>query len=373
MPSDLKNIVITGFAHRLGGGGGNAHIHNLVPMWESFGVKVSILDLVNVDKFSLSTIIKSTLQSLFVKIDNLHEINKCDIILSESPYPPDIILAFRLSRRYIKPVTVYVHHVTPHLSIYPFRRGFFRVLLNLAYISFVLFFVSKFSIPIFLDNPNTLEQTNIIVFPDFDAIKNKQLNYTPAVIRLDKECDICYIGRIENHKGVEDIIRVAEVLKNKYLMNLKIVLAGNGKDKYVAKIKKMIKRLGLSEIVLLKGYVSEEQKFELLRNSRLFLFLSYEEGWSISVMEAANVGIPIVAYSLPAYYYLQGNYFPIELGNIQHCAETVKQIIDDNASATEKAIKAKECVDKFSYEFIAKQQLIFFEKIANNHWVNHKR
>ena len=79
------------------------------------------------------------------------------------------------------------------------------------------------------------------------------------------------------------------------------------------------------------------------------------------------MGTPIVAYSLPAYYYLRGNYFPVELGNIQLCAETVKQVLDDNASAMKKAMKARECVDKYSYDFIAKQQLIFFKNIVKDY------
>ena len=84
-------------------------------------------------------------------------------------------------------------------------------------------------------------------------------------------------------------------------------------------------------------------------------------------MEAASIGTPIVVYSLPAYYYLRGNYLPAELGNTQLCAETVKQVLDDNASAMKKAMKAKECVDKYSYDFIAKQQLIFFRRIVDNY------
>lgn len=367
MSPKLNNIVITGFTHQLGGGGGNIHFNNLIPFWESSGTKVTIFDPVKINKFNLNSILRSTLHSIFFKIDGLHEMNNCDIILSESPYPPDIILALRLSRKYMKPVAVYFHHVTPAISIFPFRRGILRVFLNVAYTSFILHFVKKFRIPIFLDNPNTLKHSRISVFPNLIALTNKDVNYAPIATRLNIDYDICYVGRIENHKGVEDIIQVAGILKNKYSMNLRVMLAGKGKYKYVARIKKMIDRFGLSENVVMSGYVSEDQKFELLKRSYIFLFLSYEEGWAISVMEAASVGTPIVAYSLPAYYYLRGNYFPVELGNIQLCAETVKRVIDNNASVIEKATKARECVDKFSYGFIAKQQLIFFKKIIKDY------
>ena len=316
MSSDQLSLAIIGFTHQLGGGGGNIHTSNLISIWESLGTKVSILDLVRADRFNLSAVIKSTLKSLLIRIENLHIIDNCDIIISESPYPPDVILSFRLSRKYGKPVTVYVHHITPNISIYPFKRGIFRVILNVVYISFALSFFKKFRIPIFLDNPNTLKHSKITVFPNLIAVMNKGLNYIPPETRYYEDYDICYIGRIENHKGVEDVIRVVKILKNKHSMNLRVILAGKGKDKYVAKIRKMISRFGLSENILLKGYVSDEQKYEILKRSKIFLFLSYEEGWALSVLEAATMGTPIVAYSLPAYYYLRGNYFPVEVGNI---------------------------------------------------------
>ena len=373
MQSKLKKILIISFTHNFGSGGGNIHLNNLIYFWQSSGIDVSLFDAVKAIKFNLSSIIKSTLQSIFVRIENLNLPNGFDIIISESPYPPDVILAFRLSCKYMKPFAAYVHHITPSISFHPFRRGVFRVILNVMYISFFLSFAEKFRVPIFLDNPNVLKKTKISVFPDLDAVKNRELNYIPPKTRPGINYDICYIGRIENHKGVEDVIQVVKILKHEYSLNPKVILVGKGKDRYVTKIMKMVRRSGLSENVLLKGYVSDEQKYEFLTKSKVFLFLSYEEGWSLSVMEAASIGIPIVAYSLPAYYYLQGNYFPVEVGNIQLCAKTVKKALDDYESSMKTAMKAKECVNKYSYDFIAKQQLIFFGIIVHNYLIYHKR
>jgi len=367
MSSDQLSVAIIGFTHTFGRGGGNIYCRNLISTWESLGTKVTILDLVKTDRFDLGAVIKSTLKSIFVRIENLHIINNCDIIVSETSYPPDVILAFRLSRKYGKPVAVYVYHITPSISIHPFRRGVFRVILNVVYISSALSFFKKFRIPIFLGNPNTLKNCDISVFPDLLAVTNKELNYIHPETRYDVDYDICYIGRIENHKGVEDILWVVKILKNTYSLNLRVILVGKGKDRYVAKIRKMISRFGLSENILLKGYISDEQKYEILKRSKIFLFLSYEEGWALSVMEAATMGTPIVAYSLPAYYYLRGNYFPVEVGNIRLCAETVKQVFDDYELAKKRAMRAKECADKYSYDFIAKQQLVFFNRIVDNY------
>ena len=359
----INNISIIGFKYN-SDSGGNIHFKNLIPCWESFGIEISVIKPIIGEKFSFLSVLKSTIKALFLKINNFNDISKCDIIISPSPYPMNFILAFRLSRKYKKPLTVYIHHIPPSILIHPYRRGFFRVLLNIFYISVLISFLNRFKIPIFLDNPKTLNKHGIKVFPDFDAIPD--INSYLSTQKHNMHYDICYIGRIENHKGVEDIIRVAEILKKKYSMSPKIILAGKGKEKYVAKIKKMIDKLSLSDNIILKGYISEQDKFDLLLNSKVFLFLSYEEGWAISVMEAASVGIPIVAYALPAYYYLKGNYFSIPIGDIPVCAEILKRVVSDPALAKDIAIKAKQSVEIFSYDFIARQQLIFFKRIIKD-------
>lgn len=369
MASKLS-ILILGFTQKLGGGGGNIHFTNLIRAWMLIGNKVTIYDPLNISEFNLKSVLRATMKSLFLKIDSIDEMNDCDIIISESLYPPDIILAIRLSHKHKKPVAIYFHHITPAISIYPFRRGILRVFLNVIYTSILLHFVKNFEIPIFLDNPNTLDRHEMLVFPNLIAVRSIELECLPLPINLGMDYDICYIGRIENHKGLEDIIKVSRILVNKYSISLKVIIAGKGKPKYVEKIKKMIDRFRLTENVKIRGYVSEKEKYELLRRSRIFLFLSYEEGWAISVMEAAKMGIPIVAYSLPAYYYLKGNYFSVELGNIQQCAETIKSVLQENASALITAMKAKECSNVFSYEFIAKQQIIFFKKIIDDYGDN---
>ena len=363
--TSINNIGIVGSKYN-SEGGGDIHFKRLIPIWELSGINVSILRPIIGVEFTFLSVLKLTIKSIFLKMDKFQDVKKYDIILSVSLYPPDVLLALRLSHKYKKPIAVYIHHITPSILIHPFRRGFFRVLLNISYISVLISLLRYFRVSIFLDNPSTLNKQSINVFPDFDAIP--QTANTDLLIQ--EPCigyDICYIGRIENHKGVEDIIKVAEILNKKYSISPKIIIAGKGKENYVSKIKKMITKLGLSNNIILKGYISENEKYDLLRNSKVFLFLSYEEGWSISVMEAASVGTPIVAYSLPAYYYLKGNYFSVPIGDIHTCAEKLKQVLSDYSSAKNIALKAKGCIEIFSYDFIARQQLVFFKKIIKDY------
>ena len=360
---NINNIGIVTATYGSKGGGGDIHFRNLIPYWESLGAKVTNLQPIIINKFTFFTVLKSTIKVAFMRTANFFDINKYDIIASVSPYPMDLILALKLARKYKKPLTIYIHHIPPGILIHPFKRGFIRVLLNTLYISTVISLLDHLEIPIFLDNPNTLNKPRLKVYPNLIAI---QKNNVDKIQESEIKYDICYIGRIENHKGVEDIINVVKILKQTYSMAPKVILAGKGKDRYVAGITKIITEMGLYDNIILKGYVSEDEKYHLLLNSKVFLFLSYEEGWSISVMEAASIGTPIVAYSLPAYYYLKGNYYSVPVGDIMACAEKLKQVFSNYAQAKDMGFRAKKCVETFSYEFIAKQQLIFFKRIIKD-------
>jgi glycosyltransferase involved in cell wall biosynthesis len=362
MRTTLNNILVVGFSHRYGSGGGNIHFEWLMSSWRSSGINVLLFDPIKIKEFRLGSVVRSTIMALFLKLDRMKEVQKCDILLSETPYPPDILIAFRLSHKYNKPMAIYFHHITPSFFLHPLRRGLFRVLLNVLYTKFVLYIAKILDIPIFLDNPNTLDLPNIRVFPNLIALPNRHFNVSNEN-KVNKHFDICYIGRVENHKGIEDLLKVAKLIKEEDSYNLRIIIAGKGRPRYVNRIRKIISNSNLTDNVVINGFVTEDQKFELLRSSRIFLFLSYEEGWGISLMEAASVGTPIVAYSLPAYYYLKGNYFQVEIGNIRLCVDIVKHVIRNYEKSLEVAEKAKECVNKFTYDFIANQQLSFFKKI----------
>ncbi len=157
------------------------------------------------------------------------------------------------------------------------------------------------------------------------------------------------------------------ILKKKYGIDVKAILVGPGNEKYVKKLNRKIKKYGLQGNITFTGFVKEEEKWRILSESKVFLFLSYEEGWAISVMEAAGIGLPIVAYDLPAYYYLKGNFFKVNPSDTKAAAEKIAYILNNYKDALVIGKKAKEMVDKFDQEFIAKQQLIFYKRIIEDY------
>jgi glycosyltransferase involved in cell wall biosynthesis len=63
----------------------------------------------------------------------------------------------------------------------------------------------------------------------------------------------------------------------------------------------VIRDMGLSKNVTFSGLVSEEEKFRLLKASRVFIMPSHYESWGIVVGEAVAAGTAVVAYELQCY------------------------------------------------------------------------
>ncbi|HCJ45596.1 MAG TPA: hypothetical protein DHV33_01635 [Candidatus Moranbacteria bacterium] len=104
---------------------------------------------------------------------------------------------------------------------------------------------------------------------------------------------ILFIGRLEERKNVIRIIEAFEILKKEYRIPHTLVLAGKPGYGY-EKIKE--KRMGSKQKEAIRelGYITEEEKWDLLRNADVFLFPSLYEGFGIPVLEAQSVGVPVV-------------------------------------------------------------------------------
>jgi glycosyltransferase involved in cell wall biosynthesis len=109
----------------------------------------------------------------------------------------------------------------------------------------------------------------------------------------DSKKFILFIGRLEERKNIVGIVRAFEILKEHYKISHKLILAG--KFGYGAeKIKAEIKNINCAKDIILPGYISEEEKWEMLKRADVFLFPTFYEGFGIPVLEAQSVGVPVV-------------------------------------------------------------------------------
>ena len=97
-----------------------------------------------------------------------------------------------------------------------------------------------------------------------------------------------------------------------------------------------------------RGFVSEEEKRTILRESRLLLAPSSEEGWGIAVAEALAAGVPVVAYTLPVLDELFGSaYVGTPVGDIDTLAARAVEVLTDDALATRLSRAGREAVARY--------------------------
>jgi len=104
---------------------------------------------------------------------------------------------------------------------------------------------------------------------------------------------------IRKGKGILEIIQVIRELRDRGLLVCDLTIIGDIPNEkhigYLEKVKKEIVRRNLNSIVHITGWVEHDQVLRLLQELHVFIFMSYSEGLSGALREAAALGIPIIA------------------------------------------------------------------------------
>jgi glycosyltransferase involved in cell wall biosynthesis len=146
-----------------------------------------------------------------------------------------------------------------------------------------------------------------------------------------KEYDVVWIGRVHRQKGIDDLLATLAFLSQR-VADFRAVFIGNVKEALLPEIQKR----NLTNHVTFSGFVSESEKIRLFKASRLFLMPSRHEGTPRVIGESIIAGTPVVAYDIPTYRPVFGDYVryvpPFDLNAFQIAAEDqIKRMrADDN-------------------------------------------
>jgi glycosyltransferase involved in cell wall biosynthesis len=108
----------------------------------------------------------------------------------------------------------------------------------------------------------------------------------------DNEIVITFVGRLIYGKGVQDLISVFPDIQNSY-KNIKLLIVGDGT--YRSKLELKVFELGCHNSIFFLGQRDKNEVIDILSISDIFVNPSYSEGLPSSVMEAASIGLPIIA------------------------------------------------------------------------------
>lgn len=107
--------------------------------------------------------------------------------------------------------------------------------------------------------------------------------------------EIVCVTRLVPHKRVERIADLAVRLRDRW-PGLRIHIVGDGPS--AGMLADRIALLGVGDVIVQHGFVSEQLKAALVGRADLHLSTSRGEGWGLSVIEAAAQGVPTVSYDV---------------------------------------------------------------------------
>jgi len=103
---------------------------------------------------------------------------------------------------------------------------------------------------------------------------------------------VLFLGRIHKKKGLELLLEAWRCLPQAS-DDTHVVIAGPD-DGHLGALKEMVETLGLQQSVTFAGMLNGEQKWSALRAASVFVLPSFSEGFSVAVLEALAMGLPVI-------------------------------------------------------------------------------
>lgn len=147
--------------------------------------------------------------------------------------------------------------------------------------------------------------------------------------RKERKEQFVFVGRVCKMKRVDLLLGAfAELLT--FYPEARLVLAGKMDPDFQQEYDFLINSLKLSKNVLFKGFVSTEEKTQLMQESLALVSASMHEGFGLIVVEANSQGTPALTFNVPGYRDLienGKNGFMVDYPEIRSFAGRMREIL----------------------------------------------
>jgi glycosyltransferase involved in cell wall biosynthesis len=173
----------------------------------------------------------------------------------------------------------------------------------------------------------------------------------------EKKYDAAFLARLNPSKGIFDLIEIWEnVVKEK--KDAKLAIIGGGSDEIKKKMQDKIRDKVLEKNVDILGFLENDRSFSLIKNSKVFLFPSHEEGFGIAIAEAMACGVPVIAWNLPVYDEIfENSLIQISENDFHSFSDKATELLKNNDLRNYISEKSSNFIKKYDWDEIAKKHL----------------
>ena len=184
---------------------------------------------------------------------------------------------------------------------------------------------------------------------DFSTLFEKSEEVAPVTLEKNS---ICVIGRLEELKGTDRVLEVFNELQTD-VNDVHLYYIGSGEQENF--LKEEVERLQLQDKVHFLGY--QKNPYSILKQAKVLLSLSKQEGFSGAVVEAVTLGIPFVSTNVGGALELSNE------GQFGEVIETNQEAIDALKKYITGKRKISENYSEFIEQFTIEKQLQQIEEL----------
>lgn len=211
----------------------------------------------------------------------------------------------------IKPDLIHAHYASSY--------GFLGSLLNFknfivsVWGSDILLFpkkniINKFLIKYVLNKATSILSTSNVMAQEIKLYSNKKVEVTPFGIDTENFCNqekfdfkksinIGIVKALENHYGVDILIRSFKIVVEQYIENdIKLIIVGDGsqRDNY----EELVLSLGLNDYVHFCGKIPYDEISNYHNLLDIAVYPSRNESFGVSVLESSSCQIPVIVSNI---------------------------------------------------------------------------
>lgn len=175
---------------------------------------------------------------------------------------------------------------------------------------------------------------------------------------------LLFIGTVQPRKNVEYL--VDEFIQISAQLPHKLIIAGAPGDSQSA-VEQKIESCGLSDRIVLTGFISDEERHTLYKYADVFLYPSLYEGFGLVILEAMSYGVPVITgnnSSLPEATGDAG--IKVDIKTPGALGQAILALLDDEPLQQALIEKGLAHSHAFGWEDSARQMMALYRKLAEN-------
>ncbi len=171
-------------------------------------------------------------------------------------------------------------------------------------------------------------------------------------------------SRLRKYKSIDVALRAFAII-HRQLPAARMLVMGRGPDE--SRLRKLTTTLGLDDVVEFRGFMPWDELVRTLHRSHVFLNPSPKEGWGLTVIEANQCGLPVVASNRPGLmdsvrHGETGSLVPY--GDEEAFAREALALLKDDVMWKKRSDAARSWAATFSWERCAGESLDLFRQVA---------